>query len=278
MKNKIVIATALIALLNTPIMANEDSAKNIFAATLVPVLAQATGQLVTGLISSLGDSETRSLKLQETQLVSSTGVSTPAYVSMVMTPAVMPNKLNTGLVYKVVRLDENAKEIETVDVSGGDTPDFTDKEKFAIIFSSNLPGEVTLTNVDPEGKVNKLGKYAVSPAKDNRYPKNDKLGMKFEGKPGLEEVKINFYPCLTQEALSLANVQSLRDKGIKECSNSSSYASKSFRTKSIINEEVETAETPEKINVVTTPYVGNELLDVSFKINHVSSNTEDGSI
>ncbi len=69
---------------------------------------------------------------------------------------------------------------------------------FAIQYSTNLPGQIRLENVDPMGRVSNLGTYTVRVDQLNRLPRD--RGIRLEGEPGMEILKLYFYPCLPREA------------------------------------------------------------------------------
>lgn len=65
---------------------------------------------------------------------------------------------------------------------------------FAIRYATNLPGQVRLENIDPAGQINDLGVYTVFPGATNRIPSDH--GIKLVGRPGLEVIKLYFFPCV----------------------------------------------------------------------------------
>ena len=69
---------------------------------------------------------------------------------------------------------------------------------FAVQYSTNLPGQIRLENVDPMGRVSDLGTYTVLVDQLNRLPRE--RGIRLQGEPGLEQLKIYFIPCLPPEA------------------------------------------------------------------------------
>lgn len=69
---------------------------------------------------------------------------------------------------------------------------------FALQYSTSLPGLVRLENVDVDGRVAHLGTYAVHADQLNRLPADK--GIRLEGKPGLEQLRMYFYPCLPPDA------------------------------------------------------------------------------
>jgi hypothetical protein len=71
-------------------------------------------------------------------------------------------------------------------------------EVFVLQFSTNLPGQVRLENVDPAGQVADLGTYTVLVDQLNRIPRDQ--GIQLQGRPGQERLRFFFYPCLPREA------------------------------------------------------------------------------
>ncbi|MDH5539155.1 MAG: hypothetical protein OEY03_07110 [Rhizobacter sp.] len=69
---------------------------------------------------------------------------------------------------------------------------------FAVQYSTNLPGKIRLENVDPMGRVSDLGTYTVLVDQLNRLP--SEKGIRLQGEPGLELLRLYFLPCLPPEA------------------------------------------------------------------------------
>jgi hypothetical protein len=69
---------------------------------------------------------------------------------------------------------------------------------FVLQFSTSLPGEVRLENIDPRGRITDLGTYTVLVDQLNRLPRDK--GIQLQGQPGLERLRFYFYPCLPAEA------------------------------------------------------------------------------
>jgi hypothetical protein len=69
---------------------------------------------------------------------------------------------------------------------------------FAIQYSTNLPGQIRLENVDSQGVISDLGTYTVMMDKLNRLPRT--RGIRLDGAPGLELLNLYFYPCLPLQA------------------------------------------------------------------------------
>lgn len=69
---------------------------------------------------------------------------------------------------------------------------------FVLQFSTSLPGQVRLENIDAQGRVADLGSYTVMVDQLNRIPRDK--GIQLQGQPGLERLRFYFYPCLPAEA------------------------------------------------------------------------------
>lgn len=69
---------------------------------------------------------------------------------------------------------------------------------FVLQFSTSLPGQVRLENIDAQGRVADLGTHMVFVDQLNRIPRAK--GIQLQGQPGLERLRFFFYPCLPPEA------------------------------------------------------------------------------
>jgi hypothetical protein len=81
---------------------------------------------------------------------------------------------------------------------GGAGPLLRTGDVFVVQFSTSLPGQVRLENIDPAGKVSDLGLYTVFVDQLNRLPRDK--GIQLQGQPGIERLRFHFYPCLPPEA------------------------------------------------------------------------------
>lgn len=81
---------------------------------------------------------------------------------------------------------------------GGAGPLLRTGDVFVVQFSTSLPGQVRLENVDPAGKATDLGLYTVLVDQLNRLPRDK--GIQLQGQPGVERLRFHFYPCLPAEA------------------------------------------------------------------------------
>jgi hypothetical protein len=85
---------------------------------------------------------------------------------------------------------------------GGAGPLLRTGDVFVVQFSTSLPGQVRLENVDPAGKATDLGLYTVLVDQLNRLPRDK--GIQLQGQPGVERLRFHFYPCLPAEAANKA--------------------------------------------------------------------------
>lgn len=76
---------------------------------------------------------------------------------------------------------------------------------FAVIFTTNVPGQVRVQNIDAKGVVTKLGTYSVLPGRDNRLPRSK--GIQLVGDPGRETFNFFFAPCVPTEVAHQAVMQ-----------------------------------------------------------------------
>jgi hypothetical protein len=84
--------------------------------------------------------------------------------------------------------------IGSIDLSHG-PPLLHTGDVFAIRYSTNVPGQVRIDNIDSAGVTNSLGTYTVVPGRDNRIPVTK--GIMLTGVTGMEQFKMYFYPCVS---------------------------------------------------------------------------------
>ncbi|MBX3636069.1 MAG: hypothetical protein KF683_11910 [Rubrivivax sp.] len=103
-----------------------------------------------------------------------------------------------ALGYAMEQLDPvNFATLRAIPVAGTD-PLLRTGDVFVLQFSTNLPGQVRLENLDPDGRVADLGTYSVLVDQLNRLPRDK--GIQLQGRPGLERLRFYFQPCLPAEA------------------------------------------------------------------------------
>lgn len=109
-----------------------------------------------------------------------------------------PAKLVPALGYAMEQLDPGSFAVLRPVPVGGSGPLLRTGDVFVVQFSTNLPGQVRLENIDPAGKAVDLGMYTVFVDQLNRLPRDK--GIQLQGQPGVERLRFHFYPCLPSEA------------------------------------------------------------------------------
>ncbi len=103
-----------------------------------------------------------------------------------------------ALGYAMEQLDPGSFAVLRPVAVGGSGALLRTGDVFVLQFSTNLPGQVRLENIDPKGRVADLGTYTVLVDQLNRLPRDK--GIQLQGQPGLERLRFYFYPCLPVEA------------------------------------------------------------------------------
>ena len=103
-----------------------------------------------------------------------------------------------ALGYAMEQLDPGSFAVLRPVAVGGSGALLRTGDVFVLQFSTSLPGQVRLENVDPKGRVADLGTYTVLVDQLNRLPRDK--GIQLQGQPGLERLRFYFYPCLPAEA------------------------------------------------------------------------------
>ena len=121
------------------------------------------------------------------------------------TPAIVP-----ALAWAMEQLDpDNFAVLRPVPV-GGSGALLRTGDVFVVQFSTSLPGQVRLVNVDPQGQTADLGTYTVLVDQLNRLPRDK--GIQLQGQPGVERLRFYFYPCLPAEAADKAWVAEFKGR------------------------------------------------------------------
>lgn len=108
-----------------------------------------------------------------------------------------------AIAYLVQQLDPRDFAVRRLLSFGAGEASLQTGDVFAVQYSTSLPGLVRLENIDGDGRVANLGTYVVHSDQLNRLP-GDK-GIRLEGNPGLERLRLHFYPCLPAAALARAD-------------------------------------------------------------------------
>jgi hypothetical protein len=156
------------------------------AAKLSPLLGQVLGRVLpTGQEAAPADA---GLFRRLAQQQAAAGTVRPAG-SAAMVPA---------LGYAMEQLDPASFAVLRPIPVGGSGALLRTGDVFVLQFSTSLPGEVRLENIDPRGRITDLGTYTVLVDQLNRLPRDK--GIQLQGQPGLERLRFYFYPCLPAEA------------------------------------------------------------------------------
>jgi hypothetical protein len=109
-----------------------------------------------------------------------------------------PGALTPALGYAMEQLDPASFAVLRPIAVGGSGALLRTGDVFVLQFSTNLPGQVRLENIDSRGRVADLGTYTVLVDTLNRLPRD--RGIQLQGQPGLERLRFYFYPCMPPEA------------------------------------------------------------------------------
>ena len=109
-----------------------------------------------------------------------------------------PDRLVPALGYAMEQLDPASFAVLRPIPVGGSGAQLRTGDVFVLQFSTSLPGQVRLENVDARGRIVDLGTYTVFVDQLNRLPRDK--GIQLQGQPGLERLRFYFYPCLPAEA------------------------------------------------------------------------------
>ena len=178
-------------------------------------------------------------------------------------PAIVPS-----VVYALDRVDPATfATIGSIDLSQG-APVLHTGDVFAIRYSTNVPGQVRIDNVDSAGVTNSLGTYTVLPGRDNRIPVTK--GIQLTGVTGTEQFKMYFYPCAPIDP-STGTASSGAAAGLPPCSGAANpklaLASKRLvQTKSATNLE---SPDPTIAVAATANYRPNDVTENDFALQHM---------
>ena len=154
------------------------------AAKVSPLLGQVLGRLLPATQETPAAEAGLFRRLAQQQKLAGTDVPAAA-----MVPA---------LGYAMEQLDPTSFAVLRPVAVGGSGALLRTGDVFVLQFSTSLPGQVRLENVDPQGRTTDLGTYTVLVDQLNRIPREK--GIQLQGQPGLERLRFYFYPCLPVEA------------------------------------------------------------------------------
>jgi hypothetical protein len=196
--------------------------------------------------------------------VAPTGTSPPAPIAK---SAVLPS-----VVYALNQLDPRSyTTIRQIELTHG-APMLHTGDVFAIAYSTNLPGQVRIDNVDDRGQITALGTYTVLPGHDNRIPV--KKGIKLVGATGTETFKMYFFPCVADEA-KVAAAAGAAAEGLSPCPAGPSpqlvQASKGL----VVSKGAVNLDSPDPTIAVSaaTNYQPNDVMENDFQLNHVAADS-----
>lgn len=143
-----------------------------------------------------------------------------AYAPQIASPAQPSGQkpaISPGFTYTVDLLDANtpANVIGRIPLDKG-LPTIHTGDRMAIRFMANLPGLVIIENIDANKVNSPLGIYPVFPGADSRVPRDLNKGIRMYGSTGIETFRVNYYPCVTDEARSRLGAQ-VGTLGIPNC-------------------------------------------------------------
>jgi hypothetical protein len=158
------------------------------AAKVSPLLSQVLGRVLPA-SQEAAPADPGLFRRLAQQQQAATDAARPAGSSPAMVPA---------LGYAMEQLDPQSFAVLRPLPVGGSGALLRTGDVFVLQFSTSLPGEVRLENIDPRGRVTDLGTYTVLVDQLNRLPRDK--GIQLQGQPGLERLRFYFYPCLPTEA------------------------------------------------------------------------------
>lgn len=180
----------------------------------------------------------------------------------------------TGVMYAIDRLGPDYSVRETISPQKGVSPVFQSREKFAIRYTSNLPGVVVITNVDAIQKTSYLGTFVVQPGAEMRFPQQRDKAMVLDDTTGLETYQMYFMACLPTQMLNQPDVAALRGQ-IPDCGSTAQaeqsvlYAQKGRRAKGTYNEVMQQPDGSRNVVLSAAPYEKGDVTTTTFTINHV---------
>lgn len=180
----------------------------------------------------------------------------------------------TGVMYVIDRLNSDYSIAETVSPQLGVAPTFQSREKFAIRYTSNLPGVVVIMNVDALQKTFYLGTFVVQPGVEMRFPEQRNKGMVLDDNVGLETYQMLFMACLPPQMANQPDVMA-RKGLIPECGTTAQaeqavlFAQRGRKAKGTYNEVLQQADGTRNVVLSAAPYEKGDVTTTTFTINHV---------
>jgi hypothetical protein len=156
-----------------------------------------------------------------------------------------------------------------VKISTGSAPTLHTGDVFAIEYSTNLPGQLRIDNIDSAGRTAELGTYIMLPGRDNRIPITK--GIKLVGETGTETFKMYFFPCVPESQATTASASGSVE-GLPACPMGPSpqllkASQQHLGAKGAINLE---SPDPTIAVAAVTDYQSNDVMASEFRINHIA--------
>jgi hypothetical protein len=183
-------------------------------------------------------------------------------------------KAVTGVMYVIDRLNSDYSIREIVTPQQGVAPTFESREKFAIRYTSNLPGVVVIMNVDALQKTSYLGTFVVTPGMEMRFPAETNKGMVLDDNVGLEAYQMLFMACLPPQMANQPDVMARKGQ-IPECGATDKAEQTILSTqmgrkaKGTFNEAIQQSDGTKNVMLSVAPYEKGDVTTTTFTINHI---------
>lgn len=181
----------------------------------------------------------------------------------------------TGVMYAIDRINPDNSVRETITPQAGVSPSFESRERFAIRYTSNLPGVVLIMNVDALHKTAYLGTFVVRPGAEMRFPEAANRGMALDDNVGLETYQMFFMACLPPGLAAQPDAAAIKGL-VPDCGSQAQaeqsivLANKGRRTKGTYNEALQQADGASKVVLSMAPYEKGDVTVTTFTFNHVA--------
>ena len=154
--------------------------------------------------------------------------------------------------------------IGSIDLSHG-PPLLHTGDVFAIRYSTNVPGQVRIDNIDSAGVTNSLGTYTVVPGRDNRIPVTK--GIMLTGVTGMEQFKMYFYPCVSDAGSGSSGVAA----ALPACSGAANPKLAMASKRLVVAKSATNLESPDPTIAVaaTANYRPNDVTENDFALQHL---------
>lgn len=187
-----------------------------------------------------------------------------------------PVRMATGVLYAIDRLNADYSIRETINLQAGVVPSLASREKFAIRYTSNLPGVVVILNVDALRKTAYLGSFLVRPGVEMRFPEQAGQAMVLDDTIGLETYQMLFMPCLPPALAGQPDAARLQGL-IPACGSTVQaeqaivLAQRSRRAKGTYSEALPLADGSSPVVFSAAPYEKGDVVATTFTIDHTAA-------